>query len=148
MVDTWQSRELPILNAIHGLEETTTRAVLSGRRKKDYADASAANALAAQAAGYSDSDADDAAIAAAAEPLVDDSAPRPRARRRPRAKSSPPDSYSERSTSKAASVSPPRRRPLTSRSTTVAPPRQFFRSLSSAGRGQFETSPHVRWSSV
>ncbi len=27
MVDTWQSRELPILNAIPGLEETTTRAV-------------------------------------------------------------------------------------------------------------------------
>ena len=47
--------------------------MLSGRRKKDYADASAANALAAQAVGYSDSDADDAAIAAAAEPLVDDS---------------------------------------------------------------------------
>jgi single-strand DNA-binding protein len=47
--------------------------MLSGRRKKDYADASAANALAAQAAGYSDSDADDAAIAAAAEPLADDS---------------------------------------------------------------------------
>ena len=46
--------------------------MLSGRRKKDYADASAANALAAQAAGYSDSDADDAAIAAAAEPLTDD----------------------------------------------------------------------------
>jgi single-strand DNA-binding protein len=47
--------------------------MLSGRRKKDYADASAANALAAQAAGYDDSDADDAAIAAAAEPLADDS---------------------------------------------------------------------------
>ena len=47
--------------------------MLSGRRKKDYADASAANALASQAAGYSDSDADDAAIAAAAEPLVDES---------------------------------------------------------------------------
>jgi single-strand DNA-binding protein len=46
--------------------------MLSGRRKKDYADASAANALAAQAAGYEDSDADDAAIAAAAEPLADD----------------------------------------------------------------------------
>src|SRR6187397_565489 len=46
--------------------------MLSDRRKKDYADASAANALAAQAAGYDDSDADDAAIAAAAEPLADD----------------------------------------------------------------------------
>ncbi|HEX5013986.1 MAG TPA: single-stranded DNA-binding protein [Candidatus Limnocylindrales bacterium] len=46
--------------------------MLSGRRKKDYADASAANALAAQAAGYEDSDADDAAIAAAAEPLAED----------------------------------------------------------------------------
>ena len=44
--------------------------MLSGRRKKDYADASAANALAAQAAGYVDSD--EAAIAAAAEPQVDD----------------------------------------------------------------------------
>ncbi|MFL5725594.1 MAG: single-stranded DNA-binding protein [Chloroflexota bacterium] len=45
--------------------------MLSGRRKKDYADASAANALAAQANGYVDSE--DAAIAAAAEPEVDDS---------------------------------------------------------------------------
>jgi single-strand DNA-binding protein len=45
--------------------------MLSGRRKKDYADASAANALAAQAAGYVDPD--EAAIAAAGEPLVDDS---------------------------------------------------------------------------
>jgi single-strand DNA-binding protein len=43
--------------------------MLSGRRKKDYADASAANALAAQAAGYVDEDA--AAIAAAAEPEVE-----------------------------------------------------------------------------
>ena len=45
--------------------------MLSGRRKKDYADASAANALAAHASGYVDDDA--AAIAAAGEPLVDDS---------------------------------------------------------------------------
>ena len=45
--------------------------MLSGRRKKDYADASAANALAAQASGYVDPD--EAAIAAAGEPLVDDS---------------------------------------------------------------------------
>jgi len=44
--------------------------MLSGRRKKDYADASAANALAAQAAGYTDADAE--AGAAAAEPEVDD----------------------------------------------------------------------------
>ena len=43
--------------------------MLSGRRKKDYADASAANALATQAAAYSDDD-DDAAIAAAGEPLA------------------------------------------------------------------------------
>lgn len=50
--------------------------MLSGRRKKDYADASAANALAAQAAGYSsdgtDGRDDEAAIAAAAEPATDD----------------------------------------------------------------------------
>ena len=49
--------------------------MLSGRRKKDYADASAANALAQQAAGYNDTgvDAEEAAaIAAAAEPLTDD----------------------------------------------------------------------------
>jgi single-strand DNA-binding protein len=46
--------------------------MLSGRRKKDYADASAANALAAQAGGYVDEEG--AAIAAAAEPLVDDAA--------------------------------------------------------------------------
>ena len=45
--------------------------MLSGRRKKDYADASAANALSAQAAGYVDEEG--AAIAAAAEPQVDDS---------------------------------------------------------------------------
>ena len=45
--------------------------MLSGRRKKDYADASAANALAAQAAGYVDPE--EAAIAAAGEPLVDES---------------------------------------------------------------------------
>src|SRR5262245_65341909 len=45
--------------------------MLSGRRKKDYADASAANALAAQAAGYVDGD--EAARAAAAEPEVDES---------------------------------------------------------------------------
>ena len=44
--------------------------MLSGRRKKDYADASAANALAAQAAGYVDPE--EAAIAAAGEPEVDD----------------------------------------------------------------------------
>ena len=44
--------------------------MLSGRRKKDYADASAANALAAQAAGYVDGD--EAASAAAAEPEVAD----------------------------------------------------------------------------
>jgi hypothetical protein len=44
--------------------------MLSGRRKKDYADASAANALSAQAAGYVDDEG--AAIAAAAEPLVDE----------------------------------------------------------------------------
>ena len=54
--------------------------MLSGRRKKDYADASAANALAAQAAGYgsdggeADADGDAAAIAAAAEPVTDDEA--------------------------------------------------------------------------
>ena len=50
--------------------------MLSGRRKKDYADASAANALAAQAAGYGDGATDDesAAIAAASEPLTDDAA--------------------------------------------------------------------------
>src|SRR5262245_66620719 len=45
--------------------------MLIGRRKKDYADASAANALATQAADYADSA--HAAIAAAAEPLADDS---------------------------------------------------------------------------
>jgi single-strand DNA-binding protein len=51
--------------------------MLSGRRKKDYADASAANALAQQAAGHGDDgvDAEEAAaIAAAAEPLTDDDA--------------------------------------------------------------------------
>ena len=48
--------------------------MLSGRRKKDYADASAANALAAQAAGYDGEASDDeAAIAAAAEPETDES---------------------------------------------------------------------------
>jgi single-strand DNA-binding protein len=50
--------------------------MLSGRRKKDYADASAANALAQQAAGYAEGDVDAeeaAAIAAAAEPLTEDS---------------------------------------------------------------------------
>ena len=41
--------------------------MLSGRRKKDYADASAANALATQAAVYGE---DEAASAAASEPLV------------------------------------------------------------------------------
>jgi single-strand DNA-binding protein len=47
--------------------------MLSGRRKKDYADASAANALAAQAAGYgSEASDEDAAIAAAAEPEADE----------------------------------------------------------------------------
>jgi single-strand DNA-binding protein len=45
--------------------------MLSGRRKKDYADASAANALAAQASGYVDPE--EAAIAAAAEPQVEES---------------------------------------------------------------------------
>ncbi len=52
--------------------------MLSGRRKKDYADASAANALAQQAAGFNDTgvDAEEAAaIAAAAEPLTDDADP-------------------------------------------------------------------------
>ena len=44
--------------------------MLSGRRKKDYAAESAANGLEAQAATYESHDADeDAAIAAAAEPL-------------------------------------------------------------------------------
>ncbi len=52
--------------------------MLSGRRKKGYADASAANALAQQAAGFNDTgvDAEEAAaIAAAAEPLTDDADP-------------------------------------------------------------------------
>ena len=44
--------------------------MLSGRRKKDYADASAANALAAQATEYGEPG-EDAAIAAAAEPLTE-----------------------------------------------------------------------------
>jgi hypothetical protein len=44
--------------------------MLSGRRKKDYAAESAANGLEAQAASYEDQDGEeDAAIAAAAEPL-------------------------------------------------------------------------------
>jgi single-strand DNA-binding protein len=44
--------------------------LLSGRRKKDYAAESAANGLEAQAATYEDQDGEeDAAIAAAAEPL-------------------------------------------------------------------------------
>jgi single-strand DNA-binding protein len=44
--------------------------MLSGRRKKDYAAESAANGLEAQAATYEDQDGEeDAAIAAAAEPL-------------------------------------------------------------------------------
>jgi hypothetical protein len=44
--------------------------MLSGRRKKDYAAESEANGLAAQAATYEGDDGDeDAAIAAAAEPL-------------------------------------------------------------------------------
>jgi single-strand DNA-binding protein len=50
--------------------------MLSGRRKKDYAAESAANALATQAAAYGDADADavdeDAALAAAGEPLTAD----------------------------------------------------------------------------
>jgi hypothetical protein len=41
--------------------------MLSGRRKKDYEAESAANALASQATAYGD---DDAAIAAAGEPLT------------------------------------------------------------------------------
>ena len=46
--------------------------MLSGRRKKDYAAESAANGLEAQAATYEDQDgAEDAAIAAAAEPLTE-----------------------------------------------------------------------------
>lgn len=49
--------------------------MLSGRRKKDYADASAANALAAQASDYGEADdaaeTDAAAIAAAGEPLTE-----------------------------------------------------------------------------
>ena len=44
--------------------------MVSGRRKTDYADASAANALAAQATEYGEP-AEDAAIAAAAEPLTE-----------------------------------------------------------------------------
>ena len=44
--------------------------MLSGRRKKDYADASAANALASQAAVYEGDD-EAAAIAAAGEPLAE-----------------------------------------------------------------------------
>jgi hypothetical protein len=43
--------------------------MLSGRRKKDYAAESAANGLAAQAATYDDDGDEDAAIAAAAEPI-------------------------------------------------------------------------------
>jgi hypothetical protein len=43
--------------------------MLSGRRKKDYADASAANALAAQAAAYGDGE---ATTAEAGEPLAAD----------------------------------------------------------------------------
>jgi single-strand DNA-binding protein len=49
--------------------------MLSGRRKKDYAAENAANGLTAQAAAYGLDDedaAEDAAIAAAAEPLADD----------------------------------------------------------------------------
>jgi hypothetical protein len=42
--------------------------MLSGRRKKDYAAESAANALEAQAASYGEGE--DAAVAAAGEPLV------------------------------------------------------------------------------
>ena len=46
--------------------------MLSGRRKKDYAAESAANGLEAQAATYeSQGDDEDAAIAAAAEPLTE-----------------------------------------------------------------------------
>jgi single-strand DNA-binding protein len=47
--------------------------MLSGRRKKDYADASAANALAVQASAYGDDD--EAAVAAAAEPLTETAEP-------------------------------------------------------------------------
>ena len=48
--------------------------MLSGRRKKDYAAESAANGLVSQAAAYAigdDEAAEDAAIAAAAEPLAE-----------------------------------------------------------------------------
>ena len=44
--------------------------MLSGRRKKDYAAESAANALASQAAAYGDDE--DAAVAAAGEPVTAD----------------------------------------------------------------------------
>jgi single-strand DNA-binding protein len=44
--------------------------MLSGRRKKDYAAESAANALASQAAAYGDDE--DAAVAAAGEPVTED----------------------------------------------------------------------------
>ena len=46
--------------------------MLSGRRMKDYADASAANALETQAAAYGDDE--EAAVAAAGEPLAADEA--------------------------------------------------------------------------
>jgi single-strand DNA-binding protein len=45
--------------------------MLSGRRKKDYAAENAANGLAAQAVTYGEDDEEDAAIAAAAEPLAE-----------------------------------------------------------------------------
>ena len=44
--------------------------MLSGRRKKDYAAESAANALESQAAAYGDDE--EAAVAAAGEPLTAD----------------------------------------------------------------------------
>ena len=46
--------------------------MLSGRRKKDYAAESAANALASQAAAYGDADDEEAAVAAAGEPVTAD----------------------------------------------------------------------------
>ena len=48
--------------------------MLSGRRKKDYAAESAANALASQAAAYGVGDDEDAAVAAAGEPVTADEA--------------------------------------------------------------------------
>ena len=48
--------------------------MLSGRRKKDYAAESAANALETQAERYGADDEEAAAVAAAGEPLADDAA--------------------------------------------------------------------------